>query len=58
MTVEETLHAALSELPTLREAARAVLIRAVLRELDREGYRIVRDPTKPAPGPHAFAGAV
>lgn len=58
MSVEEVLHEALSELPTLREGARTVLIRAILRELAAEGYRIVRDPTKPVPGPHTFAGAV
>jgi hypothetical protein len=52
MNLNEILHEALSVLPTLRETSRNVLITSILAELKFHGYTIVRDPTKPKPGPH------
>jgi len=50
MTIKDALHEALSEHFGLSEYCRNVLIILILRELQRYGYTIVRDPTKASSG--------
>ena len=54
-SIETVLHESLSCLGVLREKARSVLIKSILKELRNNGYRIVKDPTLSTPGLKEFA---